>query len=436
MPGVLQHPLVQSLAQSLTQAQQEVARLAKRYGPEHPSMMTAIAREESVVTEFEQQVRQVTQSIEKEYKLALRNEQNIETQLAGVKQDVAKLNRKEFRLRELEQQVATDQRLYEMFFSRSRETSENVGFEKPYARVVEKAVPPMGAFAPNKQRTVFIAFVLSALLGVGLAILADILDNTVKSADDVADRLHAPLLGTLPDIKLPRRHSGPYAGFIEDHNSNFAEAIRTARTSLALLGLEKPHKITVITSTTPGEGKSTVAINLAAALAQMESVLLIDADLRRPTVGGVFKLPKGAPGLSEVLAQGCDPATAIVTTEQGFDVLPVGVIPPNPQELISSARFKKVLKQLAKQYERVIIDSTPVSAVSDALILATQADSLVYVVKADATPASVVHNNLNLIRHSNLPLTGVILNRLNARNRPYYGNDGYYSGYNYAQDKA
>ena len=117
-------------------------------------------------------------------------------------------------------------------------------------------------------------------------------------------------------------------------------------------------------------------------------------------------------------------------------MLPVGVIPPNPQELISSARFKKVLKQLASQYERVIIDSTPISAVSDALILATQADSLVYVVKADSTPASVVQKNLNLIRNSNLPLTGVILNRLNAKNRPYYGKDGYYSGYNYGQGKA
>ena len=429
MPGVLQHPLVQSLAQSLTEAQQDVARLAKRYGPEHPSMMTAIAREESVKSEFEDQVLQVSQSIEKEYHLALRNEQNIEKQLAEVKQEVADLNRKEFRLRELEQQVATDQRLYEMFFSRARETSENVGFEQAYARVVEKAVPPMGAIKPNKQRTVGIAFVLSALLGVGLAILRDMLDNTVKSPDDVADKLHAPLLGALPDIRLPKRHSGPYTGFLDDHTSHFAEAVRTARTSLALSGLEKPHKITVITSTTPGEGKSTVSINLAAALAQMEKVLLIDADLRRPTVGSVFKLAKGVPGLSNVLARDCELASAIHKTDQGFDVLPVGLIPANPQELISSARFREVLKQLAGQYDRVIIDSTPINAVSDALILATQADSLVYVVKADVTPASVVKKNLNHIKNSNLPLTGVILNRLNARKQPYYGKDGYYSGY-------
>jgi succinoglycan biosynthesis transport protein ExoP len=437
MPGVLQHPLVQSLAQSLTQAQQEVARLAKRYGPEHPTMMTAIAREESVEAEFEVQVLQVTQGMEKEYQRALRTEQEVEKQLAAVKQDVAQLNRKEFRLRELEQQLATDQRLYEMFFSRARETSENVGFQQAHARVVEKAVAPMSPFKPNKQRTVGIAFVLSALLGVALVILRDMLDNTLKSPDDVADRLHAPLLGTLPDIKMPKGHSGPYTGFMDDQTSSFSEAMRTIRTSLALSGLEKPHKITVVTSTTPGEGKSTAAINLAAALAQMESVLLIDADLRRPTVAGVFKLEKGCPGLSELLTGSCETEAAIYKTEHGFDVLPVGVIPANPQELISSARFKKIVRELAEQYDRVIIDSTPINAVSDSLILATLADSLVYVVKADSTPATVVQKNLTHIKNSNLPLTGIILNRLNAKNQPYYGKNGYYNGYySYGQGKA
>lgn len=429
MPEVLQHPLVQSLAQSQTDAQQEVTNLARRYGPEHPRMMAANARVESVQGELKQQVLQVATGIEKEYRVAQANEQNLGQQLTAVKQDVASLNRKEFRLRELEQQVDTDQRLYDMFFNRAKETSETIGFQAAHARVVEKAVPPISPIKPDKRRIVIIAFLLSGLLGVALAILGDLLDNTLKSPDDVLERLKAPLLGALPDIKLKKGHDGPYLGYLEDTRSGFAEAVRSIRTGLVLLGLEKPHKITVVTSTNPGEGKSTVAINLAAALAQMERVLLIDADLRRPSVAAAFALPGGTLGLSNVLAQSDRLEDCVHKTEAGFDVLPAGIPPANPQEMLSTLNFKNLVKLLSEQYDRIIIDSAPVNAVSDSLIVATLADSLVYVVKADATPQKLVLKNVNLIKYSNLPLTGVVLNRLDTKKQDSYGKGGYDNSY-------
>jgi succinoglycan biosynthesis transport protein ExoP len=271
-----------------------------------------------------------------------------------------------------------------------------------------------------------LAFILSAMLGVGLAILRDMLDKTLRSPDDVADRLSAPLLGALPHIKLKKGFKGPYLGYLNDTNSSFAEAIRSIRTGLVLSGLEKPHKITVVTSTNPGEGKSTVAINLAAALAQMESVLLIDADLRRPSVATAFELPSGTPGLSSLLAKSDELEACIHKTKAGYDVLPAGIVPANPLELLSTARFKTLVKDLAKRYDRVIIDSAPVNMVSDSLILATLADSLVYVAKADATPHRLAQKNINLIKHSNLPLTGVVLNQLDTKKQNAYGKDGYY----------
>ena len=436
MPTVLQHPLVQSLAQSHTEAQQEVTKLARRYGPEHPRMIAATARVESVEAELTQQVLQVATGIEKEYRVAQRNEQNLVQQLDAVKQDVATLNRKEFRLRELEQQVDTDRRLYEMFFNRARETSETIGFQAAHARVVEKATPPITPIKPDKRRIVLIAFVLSALVGVGLAIIRELLDNTLKSPDDVVEQLNAPLLGVLPGVKLSKSQGGPYLGFMADNKSVFAEAVRNIRTGLVLSGLDRPHKITVVTSTSPGEGKSTVAINLAAALAQMEHVLLIDADLRRPSVSAAFALPVGTPGLSNVLSHS-DPLEACVqTVAAGFDVLPAGVVPANPQELLSSVHFKKLVVTLSQQYDRVIIDSAPVNAVSDSLILATLADSLVYVARADITPRKLALKNINLIKRSNLPLTGVVLNRLDIRKQDHYGSDGYYNDYAYGAGKA
>ena len=191
--------------------------------------------------------------------------------------------------------------------------------------------------------------------------------------------------------------------------------------------MEKPHKITVVTSTNPGEGKSTVAINLAAALAQMERVLLIDADLRRPSVATAFAFPTGAPGLSNLLVQTDTLEDCVQQVSAGFDVLPAGILPTHPQEMLSSTQFKNVMKLLSKQYDRIIIDSAPVNAVSDSLILATLADSLVYVIMADATPRKLVLKNINLIRYSNLPLTGVVLNRLNTKKQGSYGNVAYYN---------
>jgi capsular exopolysaccharide synthesis family protein len=346
-----------------------------------------------------------------------------------VKEEVASSNRKQFRLRELEQQVEADQRLYEMFFNRAKETSETMGFQSAHARVVEKATPPISPIKPNKLNIVMIAFVLSAILGVGLAILGDLLDNTLNSPDDVVERLGAPLLGVLPNIKITKGHMGPYLGYLEDTKSAFAESVRSLRTGLMLTGLEKPHKVTVVTSTNPGEGKSTVAINLASALAQMESVLLIDADLRRPSVAVAFKFPSGTPGLSNVLALSAPLEDCVQKTEAGFDVLPAGILPPNPQEILATQQFRKLLQQLGEHYDRIIIDSAPINAVSDSLILATLADSLVYVAKADETPLKLILKNINLIKHSNLPITGVVLNRLDTKKQRAYGKGGYYGTY-------
>jgi capsular exopolysaccharide synthesis family protein len=429
MPAVLQLPLVQSLAQSRADAQQEVTNLARRYGPEHPKMMAATARENSVSDELRQQVLQAAAGIESEYRLALSNEEDLEQQLAAVKGDVATLNRKEFELQELQKQVEIDQRLYEMFFTRAKETSQTIGFQAAHARVVEKAIPPISPIKPDKSRTVMIAFVLSCLAGVGLAILQSLLDNTLRSTDDVIEKLDAPLLGVLPSLKMKKGHVGPCLGYLEDPKSGFSEAVRSIRTGLVLSGLEKPHKITVITSTTPGEGKSTIAINLAAALALVESVLLIDADLRRPSLAGVFKLPSGTPGLSNVLAQSETLEACLHKSPYGFDVLPAGIIPANPLEMLSTARFKELLISLSGKYDRVIIDSAPMNAVSDALILATMADSLVYVAKADSTPYALVLKSINTIRHSNLPLTGVVLNGLDTTKQDAYGKYGNYDAY-------
>jgi capsular exopolysaccharide synthesis family protein len=209
--------------------------------------------------------------------------------------------------------------------------------------------------------------------------------------------------------------------------------MKTIRTSVMLSGIDNPHKVIVVSSTKPNEGKSTVALNLASALGQMERVLLIDADMRRPTVAASIGLERRALGLSNLVAGSEEPKACIHRMDDlGIDVLPSGVVPPNPLELISSKRFSHVLNKLAEHYDRIIVDSAPGSAVSDALVLASYADALIYVVKADSTDASHAQSVLKRFREHDAPLLGVVLNKVDMDKTPVY--DDYYS-YNYEKGK-
>jgi capsular exopolysaccharide synthesis family protein len=217
----------------------------------------------------------------------------------------------------------------------------------------------------------------------------------------------------------------------------FAESIRTIRTSLVLASLESPFKVIVITSSVPGEGKSTVALNMAEAMGQMEKVLLIDGDMRKPTVGKALGLPSSTIGLSNAIVGKAklDSCTQRVPGMQ-IDIMSSGMIPNNPLELLGSSRFKAMLEELKSRYDRIIIDSAPVHIVSDAKILSSYADSLVYVIKSDATPMNIVKKGVKSLRSVNAPITGAVLNQVDLKKASQY--DTYYGvyeqGYDYISD--
>jgi capsular exopolysaccharide synthesis family protein len=260
----------------------------------------------------------------------------------------------------------------------------------------------------------------------------DILDNTVKSPDDVQDKLHAPLLGTLPKMKVDKK--GEFDQYWQNPQGLYAEALRTLRTGVVLSGLDTPAKIIVVTSTVPGEGKSTVALNLGAALAQMENTLVIGADLRRPSLAKKCGLAANHSGLTHFVAGTVTLDDCIEhLPELNLYVMPAGIIPPNPLEIISSRKFVQALKYLRERFDRIVIDSAPVQAVSDALILATNADSVIYVVKADSTSATQAQKGIASVVGSNEPLTGVVLNMFDPKKSHGYFGSKYYQYANYYQ---
>jgi succinoglycan biosynthesis transport protein ExoP len=209
--------------------------------------------------------------------------------------------------------------------------------------------------------------------------------------------------------------------------------VRTVRTGVVLSGLDDPAKIIVVTSTVPGEGKSTVSMNLGAALAQMESTLVIGADLRRPSLAQKCGLTPNHAGLTHFVSGSAKLDDCIEhLPELNLYVMPAGIIPPNPLEMISSKKFVQALQFLKGRFDRIVIDSAPVNAVSDALVLASNADSVIYVVKADSTSATQAQKGIASIVGSNEPLTGVVLNQFDAKKAGnHYGK--YYQYGNYYQ---
>lgn len=433
VPAVLQHPLISQLSKEQANAERKVAELAKRYGPLHPKMIAAQSDLTTADEALASEVRKVVSGISREYEIARRNESQLQATWEASKSELQDFNRKEFQLQELQREVDTNRELYDIFFTRMKSVSETGGFEKPHARILDRAMVPGVPVKPNKRLSVTLAFVLGLVIGCAIAILLDILDNTIKSPDEVLDKLHAPLLGVLPKMKMDKHNE--FEQFWQRPQSAFAEAVRTIRTGVVLSGLDDPVKVIVVTSTVPGEGKSTVALNLGAALAQMENTLVIGADLRRPSLAQKCELMPNHSGLTHFVSGSAKLEECIeYLPALNLSVMPAGIIPPNPLEMISSKTFVQALEYLRERFDRIVIDSAPVQAVSDALILASNADSVIYVVKADATNATLVQHGISSILASNEPLTGVVLNMFNPdKANARYGSAHYYQYGNYYQ---
>lgn len=425
VPAVLQHQLIRELKREQSTIERKAAELAKRYGPKHPKMIAARSDLAAANQELAKEVRKVVSGINREYEIALRNEEQLQAAWEDRKSEVQDFNRKEFELQELQRDVDTNRQLYDIFFSRIKAVSESQGFEKPHARMVDRATTPQAPIKPNKKLALVLALVMGLMLGGVVALVLEVLDNTVKWPTEVMDKLGAPSLGTLP--KMSAGSDGEFEQYWINPHTHYAEAIRTLRTSLVLSNLDDPAKVIVITSTLPEEGKSTTALNIGAALGQMESTLVIGGDLRRPSLAQKCGLQANHLGLSHFVSGAVELEDCIEFLDAvGIHVMPAGVIPPNPLEMISSKRFIAALDVLKQRFDRIIIDSAPIHAVSDAMVLASYADSVVYIIKADATPASQARAGVARLMASTDSLTGVVMNQFQERrHRDYYSGDDY-----------
>lgn len=434
IPAIQKSPIYLQLKAAESAAESKLADAAKKYGPEHPKRQTADAEYRAARENTKRQIDTIVTSITREYELARAQETSVERALAQSKGDILGMNRKEYELGVLEREVASNKSLYEMFTTRMKETNVAGDLQSPIARVVDPAVVSGAAYSPKKARIIGIAAVVGLILGIMLALLLEYLDNTIKTPEDVDIKLRQPMLGQLPRIKGKIEAGDLQIAFIKDKDPGFSEEIRSIRTGVMLSSIDAPHKVLLVTSSIPGEGKTSVATNIALALGQVRKVCLIDADMRRPTVAKVLGVNSTSKGLAN-LVSGSDPTSECMhfDKELGIHIIPSGIVPPNPLELLSSVRFAEAMKWLEESFDVVIIDSPPLQLVSDPLILSQFAHSVIYVVKADSTPYQVALGGLERLREAKAHILGVIINQVDREKADRYYGYGKYSAYGYGK---
>jgi capsular exopolysaccharide synthesis family protein len=430
IPTVSRNPLVQRAKEVEAEAERRLAEVSKRYGPEHPAMVKARSEVETARENTKKQIASAVEQIGREYEVAKTTEASVERALSQSKADIQSLNRKEFQLGVLEREAAQNRNLYEMFVNRLKETSATGDLQTTIARVIDPALVPSTQFAPNKRQIVLVSAAVALVLAAMLALLLDRLANTLNSSVGVEHRLGVPAIGVLQLIKGIKGKKGFISelAFFNDSQSAFAESVRTIRTSVLMSALDDKHKVVVVTSSVPEEGKTTVSYNLACALGQVKKVLLIDADMRRPKLAKLTGIDPKRPGLADLVAGQAQVSQCITFQEKAnIHILPAGTVPPNPLELLSSNRFIDVISKLKEAFDIVVLDSAPLQLVSDALVLSLHASEVIFVVKADSTPYQVAQNGLKRLRRAGAPVLGVVLNQLDLEKaEKYYGE---YSGY-------
>lgn len=300
----------------------------------------------------------------------------------------------------------------------------------PDSRVVveQRASIPESPVVPRPARNIAVGFALGIALGVGLALIRDLLDNTVKTQQQLEEITSAGLVGSIPLDKERRKQASI---LFENETSGIAEAFRKLRTNLQFLAVDNPPRVILVTSSMPSEGKSTTAINIALALAETEkSVILVDGDLRRPSLHKYLDLV-GTVGFSTVLSGAASLDEALQKTRfPGLTVLTSGAIPPNPSELLGSQSARKLLNELRAKFDYVIVDSSPLLAITDAAILAAGADGVLIMARYGHTKREQLSHAVGSLESVGAPLLGAVFTMTPTRGRAGYSyNYGYYGEY-------
>ena len=398
--------------------------LSQRYGPKHPKRIAAQSELDSLGNRIQSKILAIVSSVEKDYYNAVEKVNATEQRLIEAKKDYIRLSRLQNKFSQLNREVETNKELYNNYLVRLKEADAMGNYKANfYVRFIDKAEIPKSPFAPKKSLAVIISFVLALAFISIIIIMRELLMDTLNSRRKLDNFNEAPILAVLPKIKASSSDKKEDA-YISDNR--FTESIRTLRTALLFNNEKTPPKVIAITSSVPNEGKSTVALHLARSFSEMEKVLLIEADMRHPTIAKNMNLNQHRPGLSNLLAKTHQINECIIRDKNvKLDILTSGISPANPLAFLSMKRFNMLIKVFGNFYDRIIIETPPVNAVSDAVIISKLVESVLYVVHGNKTKRDQISSGLRMLKQVNAPIEGVVINHSENIDTDKYQNKYY-----------
>ena len=416
-----------------------------QYGPNFPKVQRLQAQRKDLDEQMERERKGIIAQLESDYREAKQHEDLLSRALDDQKAEVNAMSEKMIQYNILKREAEANKLLYDSLETKLKEAQISSGLKSSNIRIVDPAVVPSAPSRPAKTRNIALAFLVGLVGGVGLALLREYLDNTVKTPDDVETLVRLPSLAVVPAFQgssnFPKRsgllgtrsaNGHERIELVAQHlpNSQMSEAFRALRTAVLLSQPDRPPQVILVTSALPREGKTTAAGNLAVTLAQLgDKTVLVDADLRKPGVGRLLNL--GADkyaGLSSYLAgvSTLDHVTVPHPVIPNLAAIPTGPLPPNPADLLSSHKLSEAIAELRKEYKFIVLDSPPVMAATDAVILSVQADGVLLVVRSGETPKEAFSRTCDLLTSVKCHLLGVVLNAVNPSAPDYYYSYRYY----------
>ena len=427
----LDSPVIQSLRAQRATVSGQVADLQGRYGERHPEMLKAKRQLGDIDAQIQQEVQRIISNLQAKAQVSNQRAAAVAGSLGGAKGTLASNSRASVRLGELQRNADASRTLYESYLNRFKETSSQESIGQSDARVVSRAKIPTAQSSPKVSLNLALGLLLAIGAGVGAVILAETLDAGLATAEDVERRLETSYLGAIPLLAsvAETRNENPVDYVVAKPLSSFAEAFRNLRTSILYARLGEPVKIVAITSSLPGEGKTTTSICLArSASLQGARVIVVDCDLRRRTVNRMLSAEPTA-GLLEVLSGEATLEQAIVIDGvSGASILPLAKSSFTPKDVFGTAAMDRLLEELRQRYDLVILDTAPILPVADTRVLAPKADVVVFLARWRKTPQHAIEAAFRQLAGTGAHIGGVALTQMDMKQQSKYGygDPGYY----------